>query len=353
MVRLFSVAMALLAGLLAVFLLDLALGATGTLAQEKENCPPGFFWERLSGIGCVQDRSTLPGHGKIGYDGTSICEDGYSGAYEHRETTDGEPAPGTPYVNFAFLTACNGAAAAPAATTGGGGGGGIGGVARDAAEQLYDGGGGPSMGDLAVVGIGFGAGWLFWSWGTGVLGAAGGPGVLGAGVGGPTGVQTAEMRRKEYLDKLHADWLKEEYLLHDEIVKARAELRELERQLKAKEKVLNFWSGGIRYHYWKRIPAFASLGISVAALTLLGLMLRPEITIATWKKLLLASSAGSLMYSKASYPAEEAKLIAKIKPMVNQLRTKVWQKKYQVQALEKEMQRIRNEAAVVRKEMRG
>jgi hypothetical protein len=154
MARLFSVAMALLAGLLAVFLLDLALGATGTLAQEKENCPPGFFWERLSGTGCVQDRSTLPGHGKIGYDGTSICEDGYSGAYEHRETTDGETAPGTPYVNFAFLTACNGAAAAPAATTGGGGGGGIGGVARDAAEQLYDGGGGPSMGTLAGIGAG-------------------------------------------------------------------------------------------------------------------------------------------------------------------------------------------------------
>jgi hypothetical protein len=104
MARLFSFAMALLLGLLAVFLLDLALGASETLAQERKNCPAGFVWIRWSPNGCSQEM--LPAHGKIGYDGYGICEEGYQGIYERRETTDGKSAPGSPYTNFPYLLQC-------------------------------------------------------------------------------------------------------------------------------------------------------------------------------------------------------------------------------------------------------
>jgi hypothetical protein len=146
-IRLLSVTAALLTGLLAVFLLDLALGASGAVAQEKKNCPAGFNWVRLSGIGCVQEQ--LPSHGKIGYDGTSICEDGYSGTYERRATTDGQPAPGTPYTSFAYLEECTSTAIGAGAI----GGGAFSGTAGDVAEELYDGGGGPSPGELAGAGV--------------------------------------------------------------------------------------------------------------------------------------------------------------------------------------------------------
>lgn len=59
-------------------------------AQEKKNCPAGFHWERYpSPIGCVQTK--LPAHGKIGFDGYAICEDGYVGDSEQRPTTEVNP----------------------------------------------------------------------------------------------------------------------------------------------------------------------------------------------------------------------------------------------------------------------
>lgn len=133
---------------------------------ERKNCPPGFHWVRLSGQCCVQDEGTLPGHGKINFDGTSVCEDGYTPEYERRPTTDGEGPPGCPnYTSFPFLTACHatdsGGAAVPASGTTGGGGviSGAGAPSnrvqeaiRDASESLYDGGGGPSKQDLALAG---------------------------------------------------------------------------------------------------------------------------------------------------------------------------------------------------------
>lgn len=150
------------------------------LAQETNNCPPGFHWERYpSPIGCVQ--TELPAHGKIGFDGYAICEDGYVGDSERRPTTDGKPAPGSPYTSFPYLFGCyppeeyaqlQAAGKLPSQTSGGasesggaaGGGGvlGAGGAPgngveeaiRDASEALYDGGGGPSPRDLMAVGLG-------------------------------------------------------------------------------------------------------------------------------------------------------------------------------------------------------
>jgi len=74
---------------------------------DRQNCPDGFFWERMSGQCCVQDRSLLPPHGKIGYTGNSLCEDGWFEVYGRRPTTDGNGPPGCPgYNSFVFLLEC-------------------------------------------------------------------------------------------------------------------------------------------------------------------------------------------------------------------------------------------------------
>ena len=92
--------------LLAVGLM-LVVSATSARAQERENCPDGFFWERMSGQCCVQDRKTLPRNGKIGYTGNSLCIEGYEGIYERRPTTNGEGPPGCPgYTSFVYLVEC-------------------------------------------------------------------------------------------------------------------------------------------------------------------------------------------------------------------------------------------------------
>jgi hypothetical protein len=146
--RLFYAATALLAGLLAVLLLDLVLGSPGALAQERKNCPPGFVWERWSANGCSQE--TLPPHGYIDYDGWGTCEAGYKADIEQRPTTDGQPPPGSPRTSFPYLKAC------VSITTGvaGVGGTGFAGIAGDIADKLYSGGGGPSKGTLAGIGAG-------------------------------------------------------------------------------------------------------------------------------------------------------------------------------------------------------
>ena len=93
----------------AIVMLCLALGSAPSAAASsgqpvRENCPPGFVWVRMSGTGCVQE--TLPEHGKTGYDGRPLCVEPYIGIYEQRATTDGQPAPGSPYTSFAFLRKC-------------------------------------------------------------------------------------------------------------------------------------------------------------------------------------------------------------------------------------------------------
>jgi hypothetical protein len=132
-------------------------------AQERKNCPPGFHWERFpSPIGCVQTK--LPAHGKIGYDGYAICEDGYVGDSERRPTTDGKPAPGSPYSSFPYLFGCyppdeyaqlNAAGKLPSQAKKEAGA--SGGAMSSAAEAVYDGGSGPSPQDLAIAGLGAGA----------------------------------------------------------------------------------------------------------------------------------------------------------------------------------------------------
>ena len=104
-IRLLSVAMALLAGLLAVLLAELALNAATVSADEPErkNCPPGFGWIRWSPNGCSQEK--LPAHGYINADGYGVCETGYEADREERATTDGKPPPGSGRTNSPYLKA--------------------------------------------------------------------------------------------------------------------------------------------------------------------------------------------------------------------------------------------------------
>jgi peptidoglycan hydrolase CwlO-like protein len=151
--------------LLAVGLM-LVVSATSARAQERKNCPNGFVWERMSGQCCVQDRSTLPSHGKIGYTGNSLCQDGWYEVYDRRSTTDGEGVDGCPgYTSFVFLLECassreeaqrrqaevDAAAASnplspPSSTAGGGSG------LNLFSDALYRSGGSPSPNDLALAG---------------------------------------------------------------------------------------------------------------------------------------------------------------------------------------------------------
>jgi hypothetical protein len=97
-----SLVPAIAAGLLAVL-----IPAGSAHAQAQNYCPDGFNWERMSGQCCVQDRSTLPPHGKIGYTGNSLCQDGWFEVYERRSTPTDEGPPGCPgYTSYVFLLEC-------------------------------------------------------------------------------------------------------------------------------------------------------------------------------------------------------------------------------------------------------
>jgi hypothetical protein len=187
-------------------------------AQERQNCPPGFTWDRLSGIGCVQE--LLPANAHYSYEGYSICEEGYAGEYERRNTTDGQPAPGTPYTSFAYLLSC---------TSGGTAGSqGFSGFAGDVADRLYDSGGAPSPETLAAAGV--------LAAGAAALAATGGriPGGWGLKPGGLSPEQIAkleEMARKlADLDRKIAEARKAEDAAKkslDELLKNKTRLAQL------------------------------------------------------------------------------------------------------------------------------
>jgi len=149
--------------LLAVGLM-LVVSATSARAQERKNCPDGFHWERMSGQCCVQDYETLPEHGKIGYTGNSLCEDGYVATYERRGTKDGKGVDGCPgYTSFVFLKSCSSQAGGAADLSFAGDA-----DLSDLTAAVYGGGSGPSAQDLATIG-GLGTGILVLTGGTVVV----------------------------------------------------------------------------------------------------------------------------------------------------------------------------------------
>jgi hypothetical protein len=52
-----------------------ASSAAASPSPDNHGCPDGYHWERMSGVGCVQDR--LPEHARYSYTSAAICNDGY------------------------------------------------------------------------------------------------------------------------------------------------------------------------------------------------------------------------------------------------------------------------------------
>ncbi len=280
------VATAILVGLLAVLLIDLALGASGALAQERKNCPAGFVWIRWSPNGCSQE--VLPAHGYINADGYGVCETGYDADYEERPTTDGKPPPGSGRTSFPYLKACL------SSTTGAAGAGGFSGTAGDAAEQLYDGGGGPSGEELATVGVGFGAGFGLATWRT--LG-------IGAGVGGPPGAIRVGATRAPSLDQMIAESKKRLEVLKRQRMEALNDH-------KAAINLLGFYS----WHYWTgSIPRWMAVGgiSALAALTI------EKLT--AFARIVVGGTLYTFTIQNTSWPPpqdEAAKMIPKFRAMM-------------------------------------
>jgi len=51
-------------------------------AQAQVECPPGFHFDRLSGVGCVQDDCGSIPQSHFDYTGHCVCNEGYSGCFE-------------------------------------------------------------------------------------------------------------------------------------------------------------------------------------------------------------------------------------------------------------------------------
>ena len=84
--------------LLLTLILTLFLGSPSikeAQAQEPE-CPPGFEWQRMSGVGCVQSDCTQISFAKLSYTSACICLDGYKGCYEPVDTTGVACGPNCP-----------------------------------------------------------------------------------------------------------------------------------------------------------------------------------------------------------------------------------------------------------------
>jgi len=350
---------------LAVALLWRVTGDPASAQVERENCPAGFHWERMSGQCCVQDRETLPENGKIGYVGDSLCleSSGLIGVYERRPTTDGKGPPGCPgYTSFPFLKACvtpeeyqrlqqeTGAAATGGENETGGGGEPSGGgdlttggtqgnrveeAIRDASEALYDNGNGPSAGELAATGGGL-AGLLV----TAVVGSAflGSPPVSGSpGVG--TSPPEESLPPPPSPDQMV-----------DNYERALAELRHQREEAWANwstwADLLSFY----RWHYWTAQPLrwMAVGGIGVAGGLSLGLTAEVTGPILAPAVKYLAAGVGTVFTERnSSWPPsqdEAAALIEKFKPRVDEAAERWYELNSQCTNMEEELAKLRQAA---------
>ena len=92
----------LMTGVILLFFV-LLLGVVNTSAIE---CPPGFKWVRMSGVGCVQENCMEIENAKLSYTGSCICNDGYKGCYESVDYTNFDTSKCFPNCPGARLVAC-------------------------------------------------------------------------------------------------------------------------------------------------------------------------------------------------------------------------------------------------------
>ena len=74
-------------------------------AQGPE-CPPGFFWRRMSGVGCMQEGCLDIANAKYSYTGACICIEGYKGCYEPVDYTAFDGSKCGPFCPNSTLIAC-------------------------------------------------------------------------------------------------------------------------------------------------------------------------------------------------------------------------------------------------------
>jgi len=65
-----------------VLLLALTLAGPAAAQDGGPECPSGFVWQRMSGVGCVQEGCTSIPNAKLSYTSSCICLDEYRGCYE-------------------------------------------------------------------------------------------------------------------------------------------------------------------------------------------------------------------------------------------------------------------------------
>jgi len=67
-----------------ILLIALALSphVVQQVCAQGIECPSGFVWQRMSGVGCVQENCFSVPNAHLSYTSQCICADGYSGCYE-------------------------------------------------------------------------------------------------------------------------------------------------------------------------------------------------------------------------------------------------------------------------------
>lgn len=93
----------LMTGAVLLFFVLLLLGVVNASAVE---CPPGFKWVRMSGVGCVQENCMEIENAKLSYTSSCICIDGYKGCYEPVDYTNFDKSKCGPNCPYSRLIAC-------------------------------------------------------------------------------------------------------------------------------------------------------------------------------------------------------------------------------------------------------
>lgn len=87
----------ILAGACTLGFLIALIAAQPAMAQDGgPECPSGFVWQRMSGVGCVQENCFGVANAKLSYTSACICLDGYKGCYEPVDSSGVECGPFCP-----------------------------------------------------------------------------------------------------------------------------------------------------------------------------------------------------------------------------------------------------------------
>lgn len=79
---------------------------TASVAHAQTTCPPGFDWQRMSGVGCVQSNCGEIANAKYSYTQACICQDGYKACYETIDYSGFDQTLCGPNCPFSTLISC-------------------------------------------------------------------------------------------------------------------------------------------------------------------------------------------------------------------------------------------------------